>query len=123
MDAGVFIAVRSRSAGGGVEAGFGGFALHGLGGFFEGDVDADLGFLALEDADEVAEFGHADVLAALDGEDDLPGVAGFVVVEVEAAVDAAVGPFFDAFDPAGLYVGPSALGLVVGVYLGLRPRL
>jgi hypothetical protein len=26
----------------GVEAGFGGLFLHGLGGFFEGDVDADL---------------------------------------------------------------------------------
>jgi hypothetical protein len=92
LDAGVFAAVA-----GGVEAGFGGLAPHGGGGLFEGDVDADLGTLALEDADEVADFGDADVVAALDGEDDLAGVAGVVVVEVEAAVDAAVGFFFDAF--------------------------
>jgi hypothetical protein len=56
----------------------------------EGALDVLVAF------DEVAEFGDADVLATLDGEDDLPGVAGFVVVGVEAAVDAAVGPFLDA---------------------------
>ena len=100
LDAGVFVAGGAGGAGRGVEAGFGGLALHGPGGLFEGDVDADFGFLTLEDADEVAEFGDADVLAALDGEDDLPGVAGFVVVEVEAAVDAAVGPFLDGFGGA-----------------------
>ncbi len=75
--------------------------MHGFGGFGEGDVDADLGALALEDADEVVDFGDADVLAAFDGEDDLFGVAGAVVVEVEAAVDAAVGSFFDGFGGAG----------------------
>jgi hypothetical protein len=100
LDAGVFVAGGAGGAGRGVEAGLGGFALHGLGGLFEGDVDADFGFLTLEDADEVADLGDADVLAALDGEDDLAGVAGFVVVEVEAAVDAAVGAFLDALGGA-----------------------
>ena len=96
LDAGVFAAVAR-----GVETGFGGFALHGLGGFFEGDVDADFGALALEDADEVADLGDADVVASLDGEDDLARVAGVVVVEVEAAVDAAVGSLLDALGGAG----------------------
>ena len=96
LEAGVFAAV-----GGGVEARFGGLFLHGLGGFGEGDVDADLGALALEDSDEVADFGDAYVLAAFDGEDDLFGVAGAVVVEVEAAVDAAVRALLDAFGGAG----------------------
>jgi hypothetical protein len=70
LEAGVAAAVVR-----GVEAGFGGFLLHGFGGFFEGDVDADLGFFSLEDADEVANLGDADVVAAFDGEDDLPGDA------------------------------------------------
>jgi hypothetical protein len=39
-------------------------------------------------------------VAALDGEDDLAGRAGVVVVEVEAAVDASVGPLLDAFGGA-----------------------
>jgi len=82
LEAGVAAAVVR-----GVEAGFGGFLLHGFGGFFEGDVDSDLGALALEDADEVADVGDADVVAAFDGEDDLFGVAGAVVVEEEAAVN------------------------------------
>jgi hypothetical protein len=76
LEAGVSAAVVR-----GVEAGFGGFLLHGFGGFFEGDVDAYLGALALEDSDEVADFGDADVVAALDGEDDLSGVAGVVSCE------------------------------------------
>src|SRR5205823_10581671 len=84
LEAGVAAAVVR-----GVEAGFGGFLLHGFGGLFEGDVDADFGLLALEDAYEVADLGDADVVAAFDGEDDLFGVAGAVVVEEEAAVDAA----------------------------------
>ena len=42
--------------------------------------------------------GDADVVAALDGEDDLAGRAGVVVVEVETAIDAAVGPLLDRFD-------------------------
>jgi hypothetical protein len=96
LDAGVF-----ASVGGGVEACFGGFAAHGGGGFLEGDVNADFGLLALEDADEVADLGDADVVAALDGEDDLAGVAGVVVVEVEAAIDAAVGSLLDAFGGTG----------------------
>ena len=78
------------AVGGFVEAGFGGFAEHGFGGFFEAEEDADLGFFALEDADEVADLGDGDA-AGLDGKDDLLGLAGVVVVEVEAAVDAAVG--------------------------------
>ena len=49
LEAGVAAAVVR-----GVEAGFGGLLLHGFGGFFEGDVDADVGALALEDSDEVA---------------------------------------------------------------------
>ncbi len=40
-------------------------------------------------------------MAAFDGEDDLAGVAGVVVVEVEAAVDAAIGTLLDAFGGAG----------------------
>jgi len=51
LEAGVFAAV-----GGGVEAGFGGFFLHGLSGFLEGNIDTDFGFLALEDTDEVSNF-------------------------------------------------------------------
>ncbi|MCU1247701.1 MAG: hypothetical protein JWQ49_730 [Edaphobacter sp.] len=96
LEAGVAAAVVR-----GVETGFGGFLLHGFGGFFEGDVDADLGFLALEDADEVADFRDADVVAAFDGEDDLFGFAGAVVVEVEATVDASVCALLDAFGGAG----------------------
>ena len=91
----------AAAVGGGVEARFGGFALHGLGGFGEGDVDANLGALALEDADQVTDFGDADVLSAFDREDDLFGIAGAVVVEVEAAVDAAISTFFDGFGGAG----------------------
>ena len=53
------------AVGGGVEACFSGFFLHGLGGFGEGDVDADLGLLALEDADEVADFGIILILPQL----------------------------------------------------------
>ena len=52
LETGIFAAV-----GGGVEASFGGFFLHGLGGCGKGDVDADLGALALEDSDEVADYG------------------------------------------------------------------
>ena len=96
LDAGVFAFV-----GWGVEAGFGGFALHGFGGLFEADVDADFGFLALEDSDEVSDFGDADVLASFDGEDDLLGGTGVVVVEVEASVDASVGSFFYGFVGTG----------------------
>ncbi len=101
LDAGIFLAGCAGNSGRGVETGLGGFALHRFGGFFEGDVDADFGLLALEDADEVADLGDADVVAALDGEDNLAGVAGVVVVEVEAAVDAAVGTLLDAFGGAG----------------------
>jgi hypothetical protein len=96
LEAGVAAAVV-RS----VEAGFGGFLLHGFGGFFEGDVDTYVGLFALEDSDEVADFGDADVVAAFDGEDDLLGIAGAVVVEEEAAVDAAVCAFLDAFGWTG----------------------
>jgi hypothetical protein len=42
------------AVGRGVEAGFGGFLAHGFGGLGEGDVDADLGLLALEDTDKIA---------------------------------------------------------------------
>jgi hypothetical protein len=62
LDAGV-----SAAVGGGVEACFRGFALHGAGGVGEGDLDADLGFFAVEDADEVADFANAYVAATLDG--------------------------------------------------------
>ena len=54
LDAGELAALGAGRAGRGVEAGFGGLAEHGLGGFLKGDVHADLGALALEDADEVA---------------------------------------------------------------------
>ena len=101
LDARIFAAGCTRNTWGGVKAGFGGFAAHGGGGFLEGDVDADFGALALEYANEVADLGDADVVAALDGEDDLARVSGVVVVEVEAAVDAAVGSFFDAFGGTG----------------------
>lgn len=47
LEAGVAAAVRR-----GVEACVGGFFLHGFGGFFEGEVDADLGALAVEDSDD-----------------------------------------------------------------------
>ena len=96
LDAGELAALGAGGAGRGVEAGFGGLAEHGFGWFLEGDVDADLGLLALQDADEVADLGDADVVSSLYGEDDLAGGAGVVVVEVEAAVDAAVGPLLDA---------------------------
>ena len=48
----------AAAVGGGVEAGFGGFFLHGLGGFGEGDVDADLGLFALEDAGHASRSRH-----------------------------------------------------------------
>ncbi len=60
LEAGVFGPVA-----GGVEAGFGSFALHGSGGFGEGDVCTDVGLLAVDDADEVADLGYTDVLAGL----------------------------------------------------------
>ena len=97
LDAGEFAAICAGRARRGVEAGFGGLAEHGFGWFLERDVDADLGLLALQDAHEVADLGDADVVAALDGEDDLAGRAGVVVMEVEASVDAAVGTLLDAF--------------------------
>ena len=74
-----------------VEAGFGGFFLHRLGDFFHGDEGADFGFLALDDAAQVADVDDVGV-SGLDGKDDLFGFAGGVVVE-EASVDAAVGAF------------------------------
>jgi hypothetical protein len=40
-------------------------------------------------------------VAAFDGEDNLAGRAGVVVVEVEAAVDAAVGSLLDALGGTG----------------------
>ena len=80
------------AVGGFVEAGFGGFAEHGFGRFLETEKDADLGLLALKDAAQVADLGDGDA-ASFDGKDDLLGFAGVVVVEVEAAVDAAVCAF------------------------------
>ncbi len=81
------------AVGGFVEAGFGGFAQHGLGWLFETEEDADFGFFAFDHTAQVADLGNGDA-AGLDGEDDLLGFAGVVVVEVEAAVDAAVGALF-----------------------------
>ena len=71
LNAGVLAAGGAGSAGRGVEAGLGGLFQHGPGRFGKADVDADLRPLALQDADEVAHLGDADVLPALDGEDDL----------------------------------------------------
>jgi hypothetical protein len=46
-----------------VETGFGGFAEHGLGGLLEAEEYADLGFLAGEDADEIADLRNGDAPA------------------------------------------------------------
>lgn len=73
-----------------IEARFGCFLLHWFSGFFKGDVDADLGLLALENSDEIADLGDTDVMATFDGEDDLFGVAGAVVVEEKPSIDASV---------------------------------
>ena len=43
--------------------------LHRLGGLGERDVDANRGLLALNGADEVTDVRHADVLPALDADD------------------------------------------------------
>jgi hypothetical protein len=79
--------------GGFVEASFGGFAEHGTGWFLEAEEDSDLGFLTSEDADEVADLGNGDS-TGLDRKDDLFGLAGVVIVEVEATDGAAVGSLF-----------------------------
>ena len=78
------------AVGGFVETGLGGLAQHGFGRCFKTKKDADLGFFARENANQVANLrnGHA---ARLDREDDLLRLAGVVVVEVEPAVDAAIG--------------------------------
>jgi hypothetical protein len=89
------------AVGWGIEARFGGFAAHGPGGFGEAKIDADFSSLALEDAEQVADLGDADVLASLDREDDLFGFGRVGFVEEESAVDAAVGTFLDAFGGAG----------------------
>lgn len=93
LEAGVLGAV-----GEGVEAGFCGFALHGSGGLSERDVDADLSLLAVDDADEVADFSNSDVLPAFDRENDLFRLGGAVVMELEASVDAAIGTLLDSFE-------------------------
>jgi hypothetical protein len=61
----------------------------GLVGSSKAKEDADLGFFAGKNADEIADLGNGDA-AGLDGKDDLLRLAGVVVVEVEAAVDAAI---------------------------------
>ena len=58
------------AVGGFVEASFSGFPGHWLGGFFEAEEDAHLGFFAIENSDEVADLRDADA-TRLDGEDDL----------------------------------------------------
>ena len=74
------------AVGGFVEPGFGGFFEHGFGGRLETEVDADLGFFAVEHACEIANLRDGDA-AGFDREDDLLRLAGVVVVEVETAID------------------------------------
>ena len=76
------------AVGGFVKASFGGFFDHGFGGFFKAEEDAHLGFLAAKNPNEVADLRNRDS-ACLDGKDDLLRLAGVVVVEVEAAINAA----------------------------------
>ena len=72
LEVGVF---GAEVAGGDVEAGAGGLGAHRGGRLVHGDQDADLGLLAVDDVAEVADHRHADVLAGLDREDDLLGLA------------------------------------------------
>src|SRR5271170_3477813 len=75
-----------------VEAGLGRFFEHRLGRLLEAKEDSDFCFVALDDSAKIADLRDADS-SSFDGEDDLAGFAGLVVVEVEAAVDAAVCAF------------------------------
>jgi hypothetical protein len=55
----------------------------------EAEEDSNLGFVAFDDSAQIADSRAADS-SGFDGEDDLAGFSGLVVVEVEAAVDASV---------------------------------
>ena len=96
------------AVGGFVESGFGGLFHHRLGRLLEAEEDADLGLFAVEHADEIANLRDRHT-ARLDGKDNLLGLAGIVVVEVQAAIDAAVGSLL-------LFGGPRA-------HLAQRPPL
>ena len=84
------------AVGGFVKSGLGGLLEHGFGWGFETEEDADLSFLAGEYPDEIADLGNGDA-ARLYRENDLLRLAGVVVVEVEAAVDASVCALLDSF--------------------------
>src|SRR4051794_424962 len=73
-----------------VEPGFSRFFQHWFGRRFHSDEHTNFGFLALNDAPEVADVRHLGV-SGFDGEDDLLGLARAVIMEEESSVDAAIG--------------------------------